>query len=263
MEPANFILWSVLTVMLVGLLSILLTCIHVFTQKRSKRSFLWSPTFMRWSGLSGILGGLLFIVFEYFYFFTHGTSQVPRNATLFGLSNLQYYQMSIIWQLLILFALAGIYARYAGRAGRLGSGGSVMALLGITMLVVSTVLQVYIVDPDRYFYSFPVQGGWMLQLLSYPVYAIGMVLLSIAALQLDMLPSRSALMLVNGLLPLLSLMLKPYAISLLWSVLTTFIPDASNSYLMGDILSGTVSVPYGLSWVSLGYVIARTPDALR
>ncbi len=249
MESSNFILWSVLTVLLAGLLTILLTYLYVFTRRKGEPWILRSSTFIRCSGLAGILGGLLYILFAYFYVFTHGTSQVPRRATLFGLTNLQYYRLSIIGQLLILFGLVGLYARYGGRAGRLGRGGSVIALLGMTMLVVSTVLQVYIVDPDQYFYSFPVQSGWMLQLLSYPVYAVGMVLLGIASLRSKRLRWLSALLVINGLLPFLSL------------VLPAYVTELSNNELMRDILYGTISVPYGLSWVLLGYLIARAKEA--
>ena len=139
-----------------------------------------SSNLIRWSGLAGMAGGLLSILFTYFYVFTHGSTESPRNATLFGLTNLQYYQLSIVWQLLLLFGLAGVYVYFGNPAGRLGRRGTFIALVGMTLLIVSTVLQVYLVDPDQHFESLPVQGGWMLQLLSYPVYAVGMVMLGIA-----------------------------------------------------------------------------------
>ena len=257
MEPSNFIFWAVIAVMLAGLLAILLTFIYVFTKRKGQPSLLRSPTFIRWSGLAGVFGGLLFIVFEHLYFFTHGTSQVPRNATVFGMTNTHYYQLSISWQLLIVFALVGLYARYGMRAGRLGGGGSVMAVLGMVMLVISTVLQVYIVDPNKHFYSLPVQSGWMLQLLSYPVYSIGMVLLGIATFRSRVMPRWSGLMLIIGLLPLLSLMFRSYLIALLSLVITPIVGAVFGSDLTRDILAAAPSVPYGLSWMLLGCVIAR------
>ena len=250
MERSNFIRWAVLALSIAGMLSVLLASIHRATKRKGAPSFLRSSMFMQWSALGAIFGGLLFIAFEFLYVFTHGTTSVPRNATVFGLTNLQYYRMSIVWQLLILFALLGTYARWR-RAGLLGETGSVLALLSFTMLVVSTILQVYVVDPSEYFFSFPVQSGWMLQLLSYPVYAVGMVLLGIGAIRSRELRWWSVVAVTNGLLPLLSLLLKPQLMWLLLFPLATYRPDLTSSEVMRDIASGATSVPFGLSWILL------------
>ncbi len=83
-------------------------------------------------------------------------------------------------------------------------------------------------------------------------YAIGMVLLGIAALRLNVVPRWSGLLLINGVLPLLSL------------VLASNLPDVSSGELIWDILYGAISVPYGLSWVLLGYVLlADSREAAR
>jgi hypothetical protein len=205
-----------------------------------------SPGLIHWSGLAGMAGGLLSMLFAYFYVMTHGSTQTPRNATLFGLSNLQYYQLSIVWQVLLLFGLIGVYVHFGKRSSRLGRRGASIALVGIALLVVSTILQVYLVDPGQHFSSLPVQGGWMLQLLSYPVYAVGMVLLAIAVPS-DR-PWLKGLLILNGLLPFLSLF--PYS----------YVTTVSRGDLLWDTLFVLIFAPYGLSWLVLGYVLWAASD---
>jgi hypothetical protein len=202
-----------------------------------------SSTFIQWSGLAALFGGLLSILFAYFYVFTHGSTQHNRDATLLGLTSTQYARLAVIWPLLILVGLMGLHARHSRRAERLERTGFIIAFIGTIILAVSYVLQVWIVDPDQHFYSLPVQVGWLLQLLAYPVHATGMVVLGIATLRAKVLPRWRSLPLMIGVLTLPSLLL-PF-----------FVSAISSGTLLWDVMYGAFSLPYGLSWALLGYVL--------
>ncbi len=140
-----------------------------------------SSSLLRWGGWAAVLGGLLYVALRVIYFlFTHGSGQSPRGGTLFGLDATDYCRLEPIWPVLLMLGLWAFHERQAGRTSRSGRGAYVTAMIGLATLALSWVLQCWIVDPDVYFDSLAVTGGYYLGSLGYVALLVGMIVYGIA-----------------------------------------------------------------------------------
>ncbi len=201
-------------------------------------------TYTRWCGAAAILGGVLLILRSATFAFTHGTQSQAQFDTLFGLSGAQYAKIfqPTIW-LCFLLGVVGVNATQAGRAKRWGKIGFVTSGLGYGLAVLSWILQVWIVDPDQYFNSVFVQGGFGLWLLAVLIQTVGMTLFGLALMRANALPRWNGLPVLIGLLLLAT------------AVFQSFVFDTSDGSLVWSLIYISASVPYSLCWILLGYTV--------
>jgi hypothetical protein len=170
------------------------------------------------------------------------------DRTFLGLISLQYARLWTAFGLLGLFGLAGVYVQVSPRLSKTGRAGFWVAFLGLALWFTSQAMQVWIVDPDVYFHSPLVYGGWLLSLASYFVLAVGLVLAGIDVQRTNALPGGRPLILIIGIL------LVPTAI-----LMGTIVGNSDDS-LPWKLLYAGISVPYDLCWLWLGaLLLAGTP----
>ena len=166
-----------------------------------------SAKLIRWSGLAAMLGGLLWIVLV-------PLQGMAESTKVLGLTEGAYNRMNTASLLLLTAGLAGLYARQAGRFGRLGVAGSVLAIIGLALVVLGNVIEFWISDlifADVQLGEFK-QVGVGSFLIGLCVLAVGLVLVGIATIQAKTLPRWSrvlplviALLLASGFLVALSI----------------------------------------------------------
>ncbi len=168
----------------------------------------------------------------------------PRHGTLFGLDATGYCRMEPIWPVLLMLGLTAFHERQAERISRLGRWGFITALIALATVAVSWVLQCRVVNPDLYFDSLPVTGGFYLGGLANLYLLISMIVYGIATVRAGARPLWRVLPLAIGLLGLMSVLIE----GLVLSKLSTF-------GLPRDLAYVANRVPWGLSWVLLGYAL--------
>ncbi len=192
----------------------------------------------RWSGLAAILGGVLWIVFSTGLTFTHGPTQIPRNATLLGLSALAFNRILALPPLLFIVGLAGLRLRGPTARGRSpGEAGFVVALIGLIMVSLGVVFETWIIDPNKDFFHPIVQAGWILYIFGlFPVHAVGMILFGLASSHLE--KRFRALGVGIGVLSSLPMV-------------AALAASGSTTSLVVAMLNGLL----GLGWILLGYAL--------
>ncbi len=199
-----------------------------------------------WSGLAAMLGGLQFIASTVIFFvFTHGSTENARHGTLFGLGAADYGRLDVIWPVLMLLGLAAFHEWQARDLGRWGRMGFVTAMIALAALALSVVLQFWVVDWEADFESIPVNVGFFLGLLAYVVLAVGMVVYGIAAVRVSARPILRTLPLAIGLLGAANLLVEVFVLL-----------GLSIYGLTGDLIYVANRVPWGLSWILLGYALS-------
>ena len=214
----------------------------------------WTPNLSRWSGLATMLGGFLYVALNVIYFvFTHGSDQSPRNGTLLGLDATDYCRMEPTWPVLLMLGLAAFHKRQAEGISWLGRWGFVAALIALATVVVSWVLQCWVLDPDTHFNSIPVTGGFYLGGLANLALLVSMIVYGIATIRAGARLIWRALPLAIGLLGAASLLIEGLV---LWKL------SAAHTFYAGDLVFTTRDLaytanrtPWGLSWVLLGHAL--------
>ena len=212
--------------------------------------------FVKWSGFALILWALQMIARDYIFAFTHGSSEYDNRLTLLGLSAGQFAMLGTPFTLLGVLGLAGVYGQASPRLSTAGRAGFLVALLGLGMWFVAQVMVVWILDPVRYFRSPLVYGGWLLSLASIFVLTVGLVLAGIDIRKAHALPRGRSLILTIGILLLPTVLIQGYLVA------------NSDGFFGSKLLYGSLSVPYDLCWLWLGYLLvtatqgvsARAPD---
>jgi hypothetical protein len=205
-------------------------------------------TFIKWSGFALVLWALQLLVRDFTFAFTHGTTEADMDLTFLGLNSLQYARLWTAFGLLGLIGLAGVYVQVSRRLSKTGKAGFWVAFLGLALWFTAQVMQVWILDPDVYFYSPLVYGGWLLSIVSYFVLAAGLVLAGTDIQRASALPRGRSLILIIGILMVPTVLLVGYIVG------------HSDDSLPWKLLYGGISVPYDLCWLWLGVLLlAATP----
>jgi hypothetical protein len=116
------------------------------------------------------------------------------------------HSLILISFLLILFGLAGLYARQSHRAGELGLVGFVLAVLSLTVSVTTMVFEVFVVpvlaaNPSYQLLAMPegpLLGGALgtLRFLGTTSFVVAFFLLGVATIRASVLPRSSGLSLI-------------------------------------------------------------------
>jgi hypothetical protein len=203
------------------------------------------PSFIQWSGLAALLGSTFVIVEAITHVLTHGTTSYDLHAifTILGLTSKQY-QLAIIpttW-FLFLIAVFGLNALQRPGATRSGQVGFILSALGYALAALGWILQLWIVDVDANFYSVPVQGGFLLWLLSTLIQSIGMTIFGVVILWKKTLPQWAAAT------PLLiGFLLIPTAGHGLFGL--------SDGSAIWNVIYVLLQLPYALCWALLGIAL--------
>ena len=200
-------------------------------------------TFIKWSGFALVLWALHLLVRDFTFAFTHGSTEADMDLTFLGLNSLQYARLWTAFGLLGLIGLAGVYAQVSPRISKTGKAGFWVALLGLALWFTAQVMQVWILDPDAYFDSPLVYGGWLLSVVSYFVLAAGLVLAGIDIQRANALPRGRSSILIAGILLVPTVLLVGYIVG------------HSDDSLPWKLLYGGISVPYDLCWLWLGVLL--------
>jgi len=203
-----------------------------------------------WGGFALILWALHLLARDFIFAFTHGTTEQAMGRTFLGLVDKQY---GLVWPAFFplgLVGLTGVYVQASARLGRIGKAGFLVALLGLAMWFLAQVMQYWILDIDKYFYSPLVYGGWLLQIVALFVLTAGLLLAGVDVQRANALRRGRSLILVMGILSLPTFLLMAYLVG------------HSDGGLNTQLIYGGLSVPWDLCWLWLGYVlIAARRDA--
>src|ERR687894_1831036 len=207
-----------------------------------------SGLLVRWSGLATMVGGFLYVALNVIYFvFTHGSGESPRDGTLLGFDATDYCRMEPIWPVLLMVGLGAFHKRQTQRISRLGRWGLLAALIALSTVALSWVLQCWVVDPDLYFNSLPVSGGFYLGGMANLSLLVSMIVYGIATVRARAHPFWRVLPLAIGLLGAASLLIE---VLVLWRLYTYG--------LSRDLAFVANRAPWGLSWVVLGYTLWKS-----
>jgi hypothetical protein len=203
---------------------------------------LTTSTFIKWSGFALIAWALHLLVRDYTFAFTHGSTEAAMGRTFLGLDVIQY---GLVWPAfapLALVGLVGLYLRVSPGLGRSGKTGLVIAFLGVALWFIANVIQFWMLDTVKQFYSPMMLGGWVLSLVSYLVLATGLVVAGIEIQRAQALPGGSVV-LAAGILLLPTVVLVGYLV------------QHNDGSLPWQLLYGSLSVPYDLCWLRLGFIL--------
>jgi hypothetical protein len=199
-------------------------------------------TILRASGSALLVFAAHAVARDFIFAFTHGSSEGAVGATLLGFKASQYAALWTPFPLLAAVGLAGVYLETAPRIGTTARVGLGAAMVGFALWFAAGIMQTWILDPDRYFYSPLVQGGWYLSLFAMLITALGMIGGGLAIARRAALPGPSVVLLI-GLLAL------PTVVG------TALVVANSTDSLAWRLAYGSISVPYDACWAWLGLVL--------
>jgi hypothetical protein len=177
----------------------------------------WSSSLIRWGGLAAMLGGALWIVMRFLITF----EPPPLDST-------EYSRLLPAPLLLLLVGLMAVQAQHVGHAGWPGWTGSVVAFIGLLLLLAGNVMV---------FWMFSITGI-LTSVLGTFTLCLGLALVGIATIRAKVLPRWSrALPLIIGLLSPVQ-----YFASL-------------GSLIFGDLPGLVLTVLFGTGWAVLGYAL--------
>ena len=197
-------------------------------------------TLNRWSAYALIGWASHWLVRDYIFAFTHGTQEGEQFRSLLGFNITQYGSLWTAVAALGLIGLAGVYLEAAPRLGTIGTVGFIVALVGFAMSFVAQVMQNWILNPNEYFHSPVVYGGWLLSLAAVLVTTVGLIVAGIGVMRTNALPRSRFLLLIIGLISLPTALLHPLVVG------------SSDGSFATELVYGTLSVPYALFWLRLG-----------
>jgi hypothetical protein len=206
-------------------------------------------TLVRWGAVGSVVGGILWVVLFAGHTFAHGSTQTPREATVLGLSSLDFLRLLAIPPLLFMWGLWSARATQTAPLRPLGRAGYFVSLTGLAMVALGVVLETWIVDPSLDFSHPFVQGGSILFLFGlFPTLTIGMILFGVRAS--GMRRSLRVLAVVIGVLTPLQL-------------LEVFLSSWSTGTVPWDLLYTALRGLVGLAWVAFGVSLWSEVTARR
>lgn len=197
-------------------------------------------TFDRWSAYALIVWASHWLVRDFLFAFTHGTQEGAQFRSLLGFNATQYASLWTAVSALGLIGMVGVYLEAAPRVGRLGTVGFVVALVGFAMSFVAHVMQNWILNPNEYFHSPVVYGGWLLSLAAVLVMTAGLIVAGMGVARTNALPRGRFLLLIIGIILLPTALLHPLVVG------------SSDGSFATELVYGTLSVPYALCWLRMG-----------
>lgn len=203
-------------------------------------------TFNRWSAYALIAWASHWLVRDLIFAFTHGTQEGAQFRSLLGFNATQYGSLWTAISALGLIGMVGVYLEAAPRLDRIGKVGFVVAIVGFAMSFVAHVMQNWILNPNEYFHSPVVYGGWLLSLAAVLVMTVGLIVAGIGVARTNALPRSRFLLLIIGL------------ISLPTALLHGLIVGSSDGSFGTELVYGTLSVPYALCWLRIGLLRLAT-----
>lgn len=188
---------------------------------------------------SAVLGGLFFILHGVIFSYSHGTTPQNRQLSVLGLEqSVALTIVSLLSCLLLWIGLIGleIHVKKAGKTGKF-----LFRITQTTMLtlILSALMQNVFVDPRTEWDSTIAIAGWLLQLLSWGVFSIGMMSLGILFYKKGHSIILSFLTFVIGLIAVLTIQAE------------MMIYNLSTGTVIWDILHAGLYVPFGISWIFL------------
>ena len=181
-----------------------------------------SSALIRWSGLASVLGGMLWAVLGPLTLFA-------AESPILGLGEIDFIRLLAAPLLLLLIGFLGVHRQHIGRFRWLGWTGFVVAFLGLTLLLIGTVIQAWINI---------LRGGYLALLGSF-VLGLGLVLFGIATIRAKVLPGWLRAV------PLLLGVVSP----------TQYFFIGLGSLIFGELPGLVLWGLFGLGWVLLGYAL--------
>ncbi|MCI3926876.1 hypothetical protein MO973_42565 [Paenibacillus sp. TRM 82003] len=197
------------------------------------------------SGLAGMLGGAYLLFSSVAFAMTHGSTTYNRNEPWLGVEAVDYSKFLFLYPLLFFVALLG-YEESAARAGRLGRVGLRLAQVSCMLQSISYVMQCNIVDPLTQWQSPVVIWGWLLFLLTVPLFTIGILLWAIALRRRRLLSRTERISFsVVGVCSVAALLLE------------SWISTRSDGSWMWELAIAAKNFPVAFGWMVLGFMMAK------
>jgi hypothetical protein len=199
----------------------------------------------RLASVLAIVGGITWIACGVGWTLAHGSTQDPRQHDVLGISAHGFTFLLAAPALAWAGHLVVLLREGDGRRVRLGAG---IAAIGMSLVAAGAILQVGVVDPDRYFSHPAVQAGFLFFLFGlFPVGSLGLAVLASVRRGL---PTRAA---AYGLTALLV----PLPIA------AFFLSGASDGTLAWDIGIAAMHAAPGVGWLAVGAFAVKEGAALR
>ncbi len=179
----------------------------------------------RWAGAAAIVGGVLWVVGTVIH------ASKPVGCVAEECARRPMRESSVVEGILslgafLLFAIAAValvvLVRRAGRFGKLGKAATVLALVGVCVLVIASLFQALVFDGDLPLMPYFVIPG-------IAALIVGFVLLAVTVLRSGVLPRWAAASLLVGAL-----------------AMTGFNEQTAAAWL---------AIPFGLAWIVVGYAL--------
>jgi hypothetical protein len=191
-----------------------------------------------WSWLGAILGGLTYLLLNLVletYFPDHWAGSP---TTFLGISYAGWSRLLWVPYVLLLVGLAGVYARLSGSLGRMGKVGLVLALTGFFLEILGNLIEFWIVGVLLVPLLGEFRTGSSGSQVGYAISGYGTIFIMAGLLLLGIASLRSTLPVRWRLL--------------LFSIGFIYISGLF-FYFFG--LLTVHAIPFGLSWMLLGYII--------
>ncbi len=184
-----------------------------------------SDRFVRWAGAAGMVGGMLWVISTVIHAL-RPVGCVAEECLRRPMRESSAVEGILTLGAFMLFAVTTaalvVLVRRAGRFGKLGKGGTVLALVGVSVLVLAAVVQALVFSGDFLLMPYFVVPG-------IAALIIGFVLLAVTVLRCGVLPRWAAVSLLVGVVTMMG----------------------ANE----QTRAAWLAIPFGLAWIAVGYAL--------
>lgn len=189
-----------------------------------------SGRFVRWAGAGGMLGGTLWVISTVIHALKP-VGCVGDECAHRPMRESSAVEGILILMALLLFAVAAaalvVLVRRAGRFGKMGKSGAVLAIVGVSALVLAGLIQALAFAGD-----FPLMPYFVIPGVAALI--VGIVLLAVTVLRSGVLPRWAGASLLVGAVAMVG-----------------FNEQTAAAWL---------AIPFGLAWVAVGHALWNNQD---
>lgn len=184
-----------------------------------------SGRFVRWAGAAGMIGGALWLISTVMHAL-RPVGCVAEECARRPMRESSAVEGILTLSALVLFAVTAaaliVLVRRAGRFGKLAKAGTILALAGVSVLVLAGLVQALMFAGDFLLMPYFVIPG-------IAALTIGLVLLAIAVLRSGVLPR--------------------------WAAISLFVGTVAMVGFNEQTTTAWLAIPFGLAWIAVGYAL--------
>jgi hypothetical protein len=184
-----------------------------------------SGRFVRWAGAAGMVGGMLWLISTVMHA-SRPVGCVAEECARRPMRESSAVEGILTLGAFLLFAVTAaaliVLVRRAGRFGTLGKAGTVLALVGVSVLMLASLVQALVFDGDFLLMPYFVIPG-------IAALIVGCVLLAVTVLSSGVLPRWAAVSLLVGAVAMVG--------------------------FNEQTMAAWLALPFGLAWIAVGYAL--------